>query len=81
MAINCALSEYTPSAHGLLRGFTARPRRALCIDCVHKTFFSYWKESVNLYGNPKKKKKPVKNDTHEKNCFVLDKIRYIVTET
>lgn len=72
LAINCALSEYTPSANDVLRVFTARPRCVLRTGCVHKTFFTYWKDNVNLYnriGIQKKTPKHlqlVKNDTHVK---------------
>uniref|UniRef100_K1Q882 Mediator of RNA polymerase II transcription subunit 23 n=1 Tax=Magallana gigas TaxID=29159 RepID=K1Q882_MAGGI len=40
LAIHCALAESPPRAHGVLGDFTARPRRALRADCVHKTFSS-----------------------------------------
>lgn len=46
LAIDCALAEYRPSAHDLLRVVTLRKHRSLRVKCVHKTFFTDWRVNV-----------------------------------
>lgn len=50
MAIDCGLVKYLPSAHGVVRDFTLRIRRALRVDCVDKTFFACWYVIFNLFN-------------------------------
>lgn len=50
LAIDCALAEYPPRFHDVVRVFTLSLRRALLAECVCRTFFPYWYININLYN-------------------------------